>query len=114
MILPIHAVIRSRIQQALTDAFGLSAGDQPSIVLETPPNRALGDVSVPVAFELARRLRKAPRAIVQELAAALGAVDGVARSVSRPAINRPSCSRPRPIARWATCRCRWRSSWRDW
>ena len=39
---------------------------------------------MPVAFELARRLRKAPRAIAQELAAALGAIDGVARVDAAP------------------------------
>jgi arginyl-tRNA synthetase len=33
-----------------------------------PPRRALGDLAVPLAFELARRLRKAPRAIAQEIA----------------------------------------------
>ena len=32
-----------------------------------PPRRALGDLAVPLAFELARRLRKAPRAIAQEI-----------------------------------------------
>ena len=53
--------------------FGLAPADQPAIVIETPPRRALGDLAVPVAFELARRLRKAPRAIAQELAGAIGA-----------------------------------------
>ena len=49
-----------------------------------PPRRALGDLAVPVAFELARRLRKAPRAIAQEIAGALGAIDGVARVEAAP------------------------------
>src|SRR5688572_4274399 len=84
MILPVHARLREHIQRALTTAFGLSAADQPAIVLETPPSRALGDVAITVAFELARRLRKAPRAIAQELAAALGTIDGVDRIVVAP------------------------------
>ena len=54
------------------------------MALETPPRRALGDIAVPVAFTLARRLRKAPRAIAQELAGALGALDGVARVEAAP------------------------------
>ena len=54
------------------------------MALETPPRRALGDIAVPVAFALARRLRKAPRAIAQELAAALGPIDGVARVEAAP------------------------------
>src|SRR5215208_563341 len=52
--------------------------------LEMPPRRAMGDVAVPIAFALARRLRKAPRAIAQELAAALGPIDGVARVEAAP------------------------------
>src|SRR5688572_19801219 len=66
--------------------YGLPPGD-PAIAemaLETPPRRALGDIAVPVAFALARRLRKAPRAIAQELAGALGALEGVVRVEAAP------------------------------
>src|SRR5580765_8582844 len=84
MILPVHAAIRRKLQDTLTTTFGLAVADQPAIVLEMPPRRALGDVAIPVAFELARRLRKAPKAIAQELAAALGSVDGVARVEAAP------------------------------
>ena len=49
-----------------------------------PPNRALGDLAVTVAFQLARALRKAPRAIAQELAQAVGDIPGVARIVPAP------------------------------
>jgi len=54
------------------------------MALEMPPRRALGDIAVPVAFVLARRLRKAPRAIAQELAGALGPIDGVTRVEAAP------------------------------
>jgi arginyl-tRNA synthetase len=84
MILPIHAAIRSRLQHTLATTFDLPLSDQPSIVIETPPTRALGDLAVPVAFELARRLRKAPRAIAQELAAAIGPIDGVSQVQAAP------------------------------
>src|SRR5262245_37830020 len=84
MILPIHAAIRSRLTQTLAATFAIADSDQPSIVIETPPSRRLGDLAVPVAFELARRLRKAPRAIAQDLAAALGEIDGVARVQAAP------------------------------
>ena len=56
----------------------------PPVVVQSPPERALGDLAVPLAFELARRLRKAPRAIAQEIAAALGPIPGVARVVAAP------------------------------
>jgi arginyl-tRNA synthetase len=81
VILPVHQLVRARVADTVGRLFNLPA-DDPAIrdmSLETPPNRALGDIAVPVAFTLARRLRKAPRAIAQELAAALGAIEGVIR-----------------------------------
>ncbi len=57
----------------------MADADQPAIVIEVPPRRALGDLAVPVAFELAKRLRKAPRVIAQELAAALGTPPGITK-----------------------------------
>ena len=47
------------------------------MVLERPPRVALGDLATPVAFDLAKSLRKAPRAIAAELAAALVRPAGV-------------------------------------
>jgi arginyl-tRNA synthetase len=44
-----------------------------NLAVEQPPNIALGELALPVAFELAKRLRKAPRAIATELAAELTA-----------------------------------------
>ncbi len=79
MILPIHAAIRARLQDTLVSGFGISAAELPQISLEVPPKRSLGDVAVPVAFELARRLKKAPRVIGAEVAAKLGRIDGVSR-----------------------------------
>jgi arginyl-tRNA synthetase len=84
MILPVHTLIRSRLAAALSTTYGLDAADQPAVVIETPPRRAMGDLAVPVAFELARRLRRAPRAIAAELAAALGTIDGIARVEAAP------------------------------
>src|ERR1700738_2171602 len=43
------------------------------LAVEQPPTIALGELALPVAFELAKRLRKAPRAIASELAAELTA-----------------------------------------
>ncbi len=84
MILPVHAAVRSRLQHALAQLFALAPADQPAIVIETPPNRTMGDLAVPVAFELARRLRKSPRAIAQDLAGAVGAIDGMSRVQAAP------------------------------
>ena len=79
MILPVHASVRSALSAALHTHFDLPPADQPAIVIDTPPTRALGDLALPIAFELARRLRKAPRVIADELATVLDQVPGVAR-----------------------------------
>jgi arginyl-tRNA synthetase len=86
MILPIHKEVRSRIAETVEHLYQIPAHDPAiaNIPVETPPRRALGDLSVPLAFELARRLRKAPRAIAQEIVAALGQIDGVTRIESTP------------------------------
>ena len=84
MILPVHDRVRSRLAEVISAHFGIDRAEVPSIAIEMPPRRALGDLAVPVAFELARRLRKAPKAIAQELAGAVGAIDGIARIDAAP------------------------------
>jgi arginyl-tRNA synthetase len=49
------------------------------VVLERPPKIELGEAASPVSFELAKRLKRAPRQIAQEIAASLGKVEGVSR-----------------------------------
>jgi arginyl-tRNA synthetase len=49
-----------------------------NVPLETPPDLQLGELATPIAFELARKLRKAPKVIAQEIVAALGVVEGFA------------------------------------
>jgi arginyl-tRNA synthetase len=48
----------------------------PNLAVEQPPEIRFGEFALPVAFELARRLKKAPRVIAQEIVAELGAVPG--------------------------------------
>jgi arginyl-tRNA synthetase len=86
MIRPLHQTIRSRIAAAVAQLYGIDADDPlvRGLPIESPPNRALGDLAVPLAFELARRLRKAPRAIAQEIAGALGPIEGVANVQAAP------------------------------
>ena len=79
MILPVHDAIRARLTQLLIELYALTPENLPAVQLELPPNRALGDLATPVAFELARSLRKSPRAIAQQMAAAIGVVTGVRR-----------------------------------
>ena len=83
MILPLHELVRARVRAVLAERHGITEPDF-VIPVEYPPNRTLGDLGTPIAFDLARRLRKAPRVIAQELAAALGPVPGVSRIEAAP------------------------------
>jgi len=83
MILPLHEQVRARVRDVLAQLHGITDSDL-VIPVEYPPNRTLGDLGTPVAFDLARRLRKAPRVIAQELAAALGPIPGIARVEAAP------------------------------
>ncbi len=86
MILPIQRAVRSRLIEVIGRLYAIPADDAvlAQIAVEMPPRRALGDLAIPLAFELARRLRKAPRAIASELAGALGPIDGIARVEAAP------------------------------
>jgi arginyl-tRNA synthetase len=71
------------LQRALTDhirgvlraKYGLEVE---TIPVEIPPDLKFGELATPIAFELARKLRKAPKIIAQEIVAALGSVEGFA------------------------------------
>jgi arginyl-tRNA synthetase len=70
------------IRSALSDALRAAARGKlgvevQRIVLERPPKLSLGDFACPVAFDLAKALRKAPRAIASELAGAVALPTGV-------------------------------------
>jgi arginyl-tRNA synthetase len=49
-----------------------------TIPLEIPPDLQFGELATPIAFELARKLRKAPKMIAAEIVTALGHLDGFA------------------------------------
>ncbi|PYY00648.1 MAG: arginine--tRNA ligase, partial [Acidobacteria bacterium] len=50
--------------------------DLPNIVMEQPPKIAFGEFALPLAFELAKRLRKPPRKAAEEIVSGLGGVPG--------------------------------------
>jgi arginyl-tRNA synthetase len=64
----IQLSLQARIQAILLAKYELSLAQ---LAVEQPPNITLGELALPVAFELAKRLRKAPRAIATELAVEL-------------------------------------------
>ena len=53
--------------------------DLPKIVIEQPPRVELGEYALPLAFELAKKLRKPPRKIAEEIVAGIGPIDGFER-----------------------------------
>ena len=70
--------IRADIAGAVVQATERLWGVRPErVVLERPPSLPLGDLASPAAFDLAKTLRKAPRAIAAELAGAVALPDGV-------------------------------------
>ena len=103
MILPLHQLVRTRITAAVAHLYAIAPDDTvlADIPVEVPPNRALGDLAVPLAFTLARRLRKAPRAIAQEIAGAMAPGAGIIRIDPTPSgyINF-FLDRPFLAARW--------------
>ncbi len=48
----------------------------PRIVVDQPPSVSLGEFALPLSFELAKKLRKPPRKIAEEIVAGLGDVPG--------------------------------------
>ena len=82
MILSVQRGVHEAIIGAIRRKFGVA--EVPPFAVKVPPNRALGDLAVAVAFQLARTLRKPPRAIAQELAGEVGAIPGVTRVAAAP------------------------------
>jgi arginyl-tRNA synthetase len=69
----------NRLRQALARHVQDNYGLELTVVLERPPKLEMGEAASPVCFELAKRLKRAPRQIAQEIAAQLAPVEGIAR-----------------------------------
>jgi len=50
--------------------------DMPRLVVDQPPSVALGEYALPLSFELAKKLRRPPRKIAEEIVAGLGQLPG--------------------------------------
>ncbi len=75
MYLTIANRLRNALARHIQEHYSISL----DIVLDRPPKIEMGEAASPVCFELAKRLKKAPRIIAQEIANGLGKVDGIAR-----------------------------------
>ncbi len=74
MFQDIEAALAGEVEKALAAKFQV----QQTVGLEQPKQSSFGELAIPVAFQLARQLRKAPRQIAEELVSALPAIPGVA------------------------------------
>lgn len=74
-----YHVLEARIREALAAHLARRYSQEVAIVTERPPRIELGEVATPVCFELAKRLKRAPRQIAQEIVAELSPIEGVER-----------------------------------
>ena len=74
-----YQTLTKRLREALAGHIREKYGVELAIVLERPPKIEMGEAASPVCFELAKRLKKAPRQIAQEIANGLGKVEGIAK-----------------------------------
>jgi arginyl-tRNA synthetase len=65
--------LADHIRDFLRRAYAL---DLPRIVIEQPPRVELGDYALPLAFDLAKKLRKPPRKIAEEIVSGIGPIEG--------------------------------------
>ena len=74
-----YLTITNRLRDALARHIQEHYAVTLAIVLDRPPKIDMGEAASPVCFELAKRLKKAPRTIAQEIASALPKIEGIAR-----------------------------------
>jgi len=75
----VYKTVENRIRKALKHHIHERYKIDVPVVLERPPKLAMGEAASPLCFELAKQMRKPPRALAQEIANSLKPVPGVAR-----------------------------------
>jgi len=75
----VYLTIIQRLREALGAHIREKYGCEISVTLERPPKLEMGEAASPVCFELAKRLKRAPRQIAQEIAGSLPPIAGIAR-----------------------------------
>jgi arginyl-tRNA synthetase len=75
----VYKTVEDRIRKSLRHHIRERYKTDVPIVIERPPKLAMGEVASPLCFELAKHLKKPPRALAQEIANSLKPIPGVAR-----------------------------------
>jgi len=73
----LYRILERRLTQQVRDFLKRTYNlDLPKIVVEQPPKVEMGEYAMPLAFELAKKLRKAPRKIAEEIVGGIGSIEG--------------------------------------
>ncbi|HZI58748.1 MAG TPA: arginine--tRNA ligase [Verrucomicrobiae bacterium] len=73
MYLELQQQLIQRVRDLLKRQYDV---ELPRVVVDQPPNVSMGEYALPLSFELAKKLRKPPRKIAEEIVAGLGQVTG--------------------------------------
>ncbi|HEY6390510.1 MAG TPA: arginine--tRNA ligase [Bryobacteraceae bacterium] len=69
--------IEKKISQSVAELVRSRYGIDTAVPLEQPKQSSFGELSIQVAFQMARQLKKSPKAIAAEIVEGLGAIEGV-------------------------------------
>lgn len=71
-------ILEKRIAEAISARIQSLYGIETLVQIEQPKQSSFGELALPAAFQLARQLKKAPKAIAAEIDAAGGPIEGIA------------------------------------
>ena len=74
-----YKTVDDRLRKALRHHIHERYKTDVPVVTSRPPQLSMGEIASPVCFELAKQLKKPPRALAQEIANALKPIEGVSR-----------------------------------
>jgi arginyl-tRNA synthetase len=74
MQLQVHTLIKDSLRSTIRSLWNI---EPPAIVLNQTPKIELGELATPVCFELAKTLKKAPRAVAEDLIKTTGEIPGI-------------------------------------
>jgi arginyl-tRNA synthetase len=75
----VYKTVEERFRKALRHHIHERYKTDVLIVVERPPKLSMGEAASPLCFELAKQLKKPPRALAQEIANSLKPIPGIAR-----------------------------------
>lgn len=70
-------VFENRIQSSFASFVRSRYGVDTPVQIEQPKQSNFGELALPIAFQLAKQLKKAPKAIAQEIVNGIGVIEGV-------------------------------------